>query len=883
MEIIVTHLASDFDSFAGMVAAKKIFPSGEIILPSSLNQNVREFMILHEDDLPQFKEISDIDLNDIKKVVMIDTRIPGRIGQIQKIVKDPDVKIITIDHHQKSREDINAGKNYFKKVGSTTTIIVQEIIKRKIDITQFEATLFMLGIYEDTGNFTYPNTSSLDLDAGSFLLGKGANLFVVSKFLNLALSEEQHVLLERLIFNSWKIKINEKEILLSKTASDSYVEGLSVLTRKLALVEESDIVFCWVKMKEKVYIVGRSDDVDVDISKILLPLGGGGHQLAASSVVKDTDFEKIEKILIDSLKKNIKKPVVSKNIMTFPVRLIEENKSIAYASELLKKYGHSGIPIVNTKGILTGIITRKDIDKAIKHGLSHAPVKGFKSGDIITATPETTLEEIQRLMIENGVGRIPIILKNKIIGIITRKDLLRSLNYKDVRDLPEINISEKGPDYFKVNIRERIDKLFPETIKDELLAISNLAKELKYKVYLVGGVVRDILLNKPNLDIDIVVEGDGINFSNKLANRMNAKVWMHKKFKTSVIVLENKRHIDVATARIEYYEKPAALPNVEEASIKQDLYRRDFTINSMAISLNKENYMTLLDFFGGRRDLKNRKIKVMHKLSFVEDPTRIFRAVRFEQRFAFKIDITTENLIRSAIEMEIISKLTGVRIRDELIAILEEDSPGKPLKRLYEYGALEKINIHIKIDTRFENRLIKILSGYNKIKQFYGENLKKWRLVFCILLSDFNEEDLVRWCSDMKVRKKDMEVILNSVRVKNSMIEKLGNCILGNSELYITLKNVPAELQVILYSYGSNIMQNIINYAENLKDVRLSVNGDMLMGLGFKHGEEIGKALEKLLLLKLDGKIKSSKDEILQAKSLLASVLLKKDRNLSLK
>lgn len=871
MEIIVTHLASDFDSFAGMVAAKKIFPSAEILLPSSLNQNVREFMVLHEDDLPVFKEISDIDLGNIKKVIMIDTRIPGRIGQIQKLITSAETEIITIDHHQRSREDIKTSKNYFKKVGSTTTIIIQEIIKRKIDINQFEATLFLLGIYEDTGNFTYPNTSFADLDAGSFLLKKGANLFVVSKFLNLALSEDQHFLLEKLIFNSWKIRVNGKEILLSKTISDIYVEGLSVLTRKLALVEESDIVFCWVKMKEKVYIVGRSDDIDVDVSKILLPLGGGGHRLAASSVVKYTDFGKVEKILVDSLKKNIKRPVLSKNIMTFPVKLIEENKSIEYASDLLKKYGHSGIPIVNSEGILTGIITRKDIDKAIKHGLSHAPVKGFKSGEIITATPDTTLEEIQRLMIENGIGRIPIVSKNKIIGIITRKDLLRSLNYKEVQDLPEIGILEEKPDYFKVNIKERIGKLFPESIKDVLVAVSNLAKELKYKVYLVGGVVRDILLNKPNFDIDIVIEGDGINFSNKLANKINAKVWTHRKFKTSVIVLENKRHIDVATARIEYYEKPAALPDIEQASIKQDLYRRDFTINSMAVSLNKDNYMTLLDFFGGRKDLTNKKIKVMHKLSFVEDPTRIFRAVRFEQRFAFKIDIATENLIRNAIRMEIISKLTGVRIRDELIAIFEEESPGKPLKRLYELGALEKINIHVKIDTRFENKLIKVLSEYEKIKKFYGECLKRWRLVFCMLLCDFDENEIIRWCSEMKVRNKDTEVILSSVKMKKNTVEKLRGRILNNSELYLTLKNVPAELQVILYSYGSNIMQNISNYVRNLKDVKLSVNGDTLIKLGFRHGSEIGKALEKLILLKLDGKIKNNEDEILQAKNLLTS------------
>jgi tRNA nucleotidyltransferase (CCA-adding enzyme) len=869
MEIIVTHLASDFDSFAGMVAAKKIFPAAKIVLPSSLNQNVREFIVLHEDDLPDFIEVSDIDLAGVTKVIMIDTRIAGRLGQVNKVFSNPDLKIITIDHHQKSTEDLKTGKHCYRKVGSTTTILVQKIIKRKIPVSQVEATLFMLGIYEDTGNFSYPATSPLDLEVGAFLLKNGANLFVVSKFLNLTLSAEQHCLLEKLIFNSWKIKINEKEILFSKEISEVFIEGLSVLTRKLALVEESDVVFCWVKMKEKIYLVGRSDDKDVNVSKILLPFGGGGHELAASTVIKDIKYDKIQGVLIASLKKNIRKPSVASNIMTFPVKVVGENDSIAYTGELLKKYGHSGIPIVNDTGAITGIITRKDIDRAIKHGLAHAPVRGFKSGEIIIAAPETTIEEVQRLMIENSIGRIPIVSKNKILGIITRKDLLRSMNYKESGSYSRKELPDDNPDFFRIDILDRMKILLPAEIENILYIISNLAKELKYKVYLVGGIVRDLLLDKQNLDIDIVVEGDGINFSNKLAGIIDAKLWTHKKFKTSVIVLRNKMHIDVATASIEYYNKPAALPEVEEANIKQDLYRRDFTINSMAISLNKPDFGELIDYFGGRRDLKRKRIKIMHKLSIVEDPTRIFRAVRFEQRFSFKIDSQAESLIKNAIDMEIISKLTGVRIRDELVAIFEEEHPLKPLKRLYEYGALRKINLNNEINAKLENKLKKILDGYNGLKGFYGENIKKWRLVFSVLLSDIIEEQLRKWCSDMKVKNKDTEIILNAISGLPDMKKKLTGVKFKNSELYHLLKNAVPELLAILYSSGSNIKKNVLNYVQNLKDISLDIKGEKLIEIGFRSGPEIGRVLDFLLALKLDGKIKNLEEEINQAKCLL--------------
>ena len=431
---------------------------------------------------------------------------------------------------------------------------------------------------------------------------------------------------------------------------------------------------------------------------------------------------------------------------------------------------------------------------------------------------------------------------------------------------------QDNPDFFKTDIRERMKMLLPPETGYMLSIISDLAKKLKYEVYLVGGTVRDMLLNKQNLDIDIVVEGNGINFSNKLAEIINAKLWTHKKFKTSVIVLKNKTHIDVATARVEHYDKPAALPDVEEANIKQDLFRRDFTINSMAISLNKKNFGELIDYFGGRKDLKRKRIKIMHKLSIVEDPTRIFRAVRFEQRYSFRIDSQTESQIKNAIGMEIISKLTGVRIRDELIAILEEDYPWRPLKRLYEYGALQKININTEINAKFENKIKKVLKGYLELKNFYGENIQKWRLIFSILLLDFSGEQLTKWCNEMKVKKKDTGVISNVICELPDLKKKLAYAKFSNSELFHLLKNTSPELQAVLLCAGSSIKKNVLHYTKDLKNTKLDIKGENLIEIGYKHGPEIGNALDFLLDLKLDGKVKSAEEEITAAKCQLGNI-----------
>ncbi len=860
MEIIVTHISTDFDAFAATIAAKKIYPQASILLPTSVNQNVRRFITLHEDDLPLLRDPRDIDLSKVHKIIMVDTRIGQRIGFAKKALKNKGVKILIYDHHQESDEDIKSDYDYSLEIGATTSMMVNILDKKNIKITPLEATLFALGIYEDTGSFTYPNTSPMDLEAASLLLKAGANMYVLNKFHNISLSEEQHELLEKLIDYSQKVKIKGKELLISFTETGRYVEGLSILTRKLSQIEDLNDVFCWVKMKDKVYIVARSYDQSLDVSKILSEIGGGGHPQAASAVAEGSEYGKIKDKIINAIGKHIIKPTLAKDVMSYPVRFVKEDDSIENVDEILKKYGHSGIPIIGSDKKLAGIITRKDIDKAIKHGLSHAPVKGFRSHEIVTAKPDDTVEDIQKKMVENGIGRIPIVSHGKITGIITRKDILRYLHGK--------GYDQYNGKAFKAGLREKINKHFPRDILNILNIISETGKELNYNTYLVGGIVRDILLDIPNLDIDIVVEGDGIKLAKLVGRKIECRVESHEKFKTSVIVLGKDLHIDVATARVEYYEKPAALPMVEKGSIKQDLSRRDFTINSMALSLNKDSFGTLLDFFGGQKDLREKRIKVLHKLSFIEDPTRIFRAVRFEQRLGFRIDSQTERLAKTTINMDMVSKLTGVRIRDELISILNEESPWKSIKRLYDLGALNKIGLNVKADDNFISNMKAIISAKNKLEPYYEEGIEKWRLLFILMLIGEPLSRVRSWCSKMKVKEKDIQVIIDTLSNMKKAKKLLGTEIKKNSELYKTVKNFTPELQVICSTWGEVYGKNILRYLKALANISLEIDGNTLINLGYKPSPKFKNVLSKLFELKLDGKISSRNEEIQHAKKL---------------
>ena len=252
------------------------------------------------------------------------------------------------------------------------------------------------------------------------------------------------------------------------------------------------------------------------------------------------------------------------------------------------------------------------------------------------------------------------------------------------------------------NVQRLIEERVPPDVREALRLVGEVADEAGFPVYLVGGIVRDLFLRVTNLDVDIVVEGDGIIFAGMLVKNAGGRMKAHQKFGTAVVVLPNGLKLDIATARLEYYESPAALPTVELSSIKKDLYRRDFTINTLAVRLNRKRYGELIDFFGGLRDIKEKTIRVLHSLSFVEDPTRVLRAIRFEQRFDFKLSKHTQNLIKSAVNMKLFNRLTGKRMYAELILLFSEAEPLKVLKRMKDLDLLKFIHPNLKATVEAE-------------------------------------------------------------------------------------------------------------------------------------------------------------------------------------
>jgi tRNA nucleotidyltransferase (CCA-adding enzyme) len=241
------------------------------------------------------------------------------------------------------------------------------------------------------------------------------------------------------------------------------------------------------------------------------------------------------------------------------------------------------------------------------------------------------------------------------------------------------------------NIKEEINRRLSPALQGVLLEAGILAREMGVRAYIVGGVVRDVLMGLQSVDVDIVAEGKGIRFARSLAGRLRARVKSYEKFGTATLTFPEGTKVDIATARTEIYERPAALPRVTPGSIRDDMSRRDFTINAMAVSLMPGEFGRLLDDFGGTRDIRERHIRALHERSFIDDPTRIFRAVRFEKRLDFRIVRSTEQWIAEALSRPVLEELEDYRVATELRLILGEPDPAGTLKRLSDLGIIERL------------------------------------------------------------------------------------------------------------------------------------------------------------------------------------------------
>ncbi|MEE8300339.1 MAG: CBS domain-containing protein [Desulfatiglandales bacterium] len=867
LEVITTHVNADFDALASMLAAKKLYPEAIMVFPGAQGKNLRNFLLHTSSYLFGFVRMKDVDLDKIKRLILVDTRQKRRIGRFKRLLERNDLEIHIYDHHSPSDDDIKGDLEIVQENGAGISKMTEIIREKGIRISPDEATLMSLGIYEDTGSFTFSSTKAEDHEAAAWLLEQGASLNTISDMLTRELTAEQVWLLNDLMASAAKNNINGIEVIVAKAKTDRYIGDFAVLVQKFMEMENLNVLFALAQMENRVYLVARSRIPEVNVAEIAFGFGGGGHPQAASATIIDKTLIQAEEDLHNILLRRIDFKRLAKDMMTSPVIHISPETLIREANDTLTRYNINILMVIDEAKTLKGYISRQIVDRATSLGLEMRPVKEYMNVEFYHVGPETTLSQIQDFIIKNKARILPVLKDSKLIGVITRTDLLNILIERS--STPEFLYDSEG-EFPRFARKKNIGNLLKERLPDKIIRLlrdlGGIADKLDYNAYLVGGLVRDVILKRKNLDVDVVIEGDGIKFARSFATHFGVKVRSYPKFGTAVLTMPDGFKIDVATARMEHYESPAALPEVKVSSLRRDFFRRDFTINTLAVHLNKGHYGTLIDYFGAMRDIKERTLRVIHNLSFVEDPTRILRAIRFEQRFGFRIGKLTETLIQNAVNIRCFENLSGQRLFIELQMILKEEDPIGAIERMYGYDLLKFISPELRLTEEVRNILKEIKGVLVWFDLLYlGIAYDPWRVYFLGLSSCLNDDAFKDLIKRLELRDKEMVDMISARQEAGCVLKELYN--LKDKKrysIYRTLSPLPAE--VLLYAMAKTKREKtkraISTFFTKLKGTEVLLKGKDLIAMGFKPGPSFKEIFEGVLEAKLEGDVSTKEDEI---------------------
>jgi tRNA nucleotidyltransferase (CCA-adding enzyme) len=890
MHIILTHEQSDFDALASLLGAHLADRATIPVLPRKLNRNVRAFITLYGMELP-FVDPRDLPEEPIDKVTLVDTQSIISVKGMQT-----DAQIQVIDHHP-TREQLPASWNITtEETGATATIFTEILREQDCHLSTIEATLLLLGIYEDTGSLTYTRTTARDLNAASFLLERGASLDIAADFLNHPLSIQQQELYDRLRSTASSHQIHGHTVFLACGDAQEMDEELSTVAHKLRDLLDPEALFMLVTTRGGVQMIARSTNEDIDVAQIADQFGGGGHERASAALIRDRDLESVCQELLDSLPGYVRPAITVAQIMSSGPQLLSPETPVQEAATRMQRFGYEGYPVVEQdsqgRHQILGLLTRRSVDRAISHKLNLTAANLMNAGQV-RVNPDDSIEYLQRLMTDTGWGQIPVINPetSQVIGIVTRTDLLKILTRQPEFPHPQ-------------NLAHRLEIALPPARLTLLKAVAQVAFDQRAALYIVGGFVRDLLLDRPSLDFDLVVEGDAIQLAQALAKEYGGRVTSHSRFGTSKwhigeIRLElldelaaetanslsdNAKSVihpptrpedlpdslDLISARTEFYTYPTALPTIERGSIKLDLHRRDFTINTLALRLDGHHYGQLHDYWGGLNDLNHGLVRVLHSLSFVDDPTRMLRAVRFEQRFKFRIEDRTLELINGAIPL--LERVSGDRIRHELDRILEENLASMMLARLDDLNLLKTIQRDLMWDEWLSER-IQSLAGIEpesdwcleltgaKLRSHLGYILWLIRLPAIPTRKVIKRLKLPRTLADEIHSAQDLWHDISSLKVaKPSKIVTRLDEILPLAVYANYLATQDEQVRKFLWEYISNWRQVIPQ-----------TDGHILRRLGLPPGPIYRQILRTLRNAWLDGKIVSPEEE----ESLLEKLLPK--------
>lgn len=799
---------------------------------------------------------------ELERLILCDIRQRGRLGVVAEwLAARPDLPVVAYDHHTAGDDDVAAaGGLVDPAVGATSTLMVEELLRRGIVPEERERDLLLAGIYEDTGSLAYDTTTPRDLAAAARLLELGADLELVRRHAVRSLDLEHLEILHAIVRELEVKRLRGHRIGIVDLELGRYVEELAPLVSRCLEILDLDAVFALFGEGERISVIARGRLQDYDLGAILAAVSdGGGHATAAAGSLKGVTVLEARERLLDHLEKALPARGTARELMVQPLATLAAGLDVEAAKGELNRTRVNAAPVVDGNGRIVGVATRQQLDAALAHEMGHRPVTDVMDAELAWEAPEASAERVAQRMLEERQRLILVgdEAAGRAEGVVSRMAVLRYLAPEPGEEPEHASHRQTEPKRRRSGVEELLDSL-PESLRRTIRVIREAARETETAVYLVGGLVRDLYLEQDNRDLDIVVEGDGPAFARRLTERVGGRVRIHEPFMTAVVIDAQGRHIDVATTRSEFYRAPAALPEVQTSALRQDLYRRDFTINTLAIRLGPGPRAELIDYFGGLRDIERRALRVLHSLSFIDDPTRALRAVRLEARLGFTMTDETERLLVVALEEGVFDRLSGPRLRDEVRRLLADpDTALRALERLHELGMLVVLHPDLERRDGWRTRLraARAALEWAELEGLGLESLTAWRPLFLALTWDLEDDPMRELTRRWALGRDDATALTAQRRRLRAALRRLRED-LPPSTVATLLEELPDDLLLLGMAFADGAArERVRRFLERDRFLELAVTGEDLLRRGVAEGPAIGAALAAARAARLDGRV----------------------------
>lgn len=857
-EIIAFPHNADLDHLGAVRCLSLRFPEAKILHPVRFRQNAWETAR----KLDWFKTIKfdQVDFSRVKKIHLVGITQPRQNIELIEAIGRCTSEVIVYSDRQARLPFANTLE--LTNCQSLTASLLCQLLANSQNPGSEDIFLFTLAVTEKTWVGLSSRCRNEDMQALNFLRQHQISPAKIANSVVLGMREGQTGLYNHMLKNIEDIQSGYWPISLIAVKSAGQVQDIEPVVDALWSDIAQPTLLVMITSNNFSRIWARSSISQVDFNEVFAEFRPAHSRNWVFFNFSGNGHEQNRETLLRHLEKHLKADLTAGEIMSASPQCIDWNASIRHAFDLMLKFNIMSL-IVLKNDEFAGIVTRRDLDRALQMNLLDSIIGPYVPTSIPIVSSSTPVRVLKSLMVRYNLTRLPVLDEGKIAGIITTHELLRAL--PDYLPLPPdfLPLAEqiKMPDAFA--LEEVVKRVFSLRIFHLLSKIGRFAAARKQTVFAVGGFVRDLLLERPNFDIDIVVIGDAMSFAAAISSEFACEHKIFDRFHTARIYLEDLK-IDFSSARIEHYANPGALPQIEYSGLSNDLYRRDFTINALALSLDPEHFLELKDFFGGYNDLLHRRIRILHSFSFLEDPTRLFRAIRFAGRFNFSFEQDTRRAFDLAVNREAVLKLSIKRIAAEISRCFNEERPQQIVAHLFSAGLMRYLSPEL-VDASILPGRFKLIKGLIKRFMVLPDEIDAEAIYWAGLLSVLGPETATKVLDATGTPHNRRVKILQALQAMSAVpanLSKTGDQ--ENSQLYQLLSGLEIEtlLSLMAFALDKRNARKILYFIGNLRHIKCAISGKELLAIGIKPGPQIRQIFQHIISLKLDGAALNPEEEL---------------------